>query len=765
MDEVKVLTDQLRDAESRGDDIATRAIKDQLKAARDRALEANHRRGDLANRTRDWEKAAAKVTSEYYKTQVDRAGAGQAQYQALRSGSRIASRLSDGAFHADPPAIGDRGAPKGEWEEWKKLREDNPEAFKKIRQEMGGEGGSTRPPPNLTPDELEMNRQFQQKQWVADRKIERYEQNRGQYEEATARLQEARRSGNAQEMQDALKAHQDAERRLSRSVKRNLADPHVKAKLKRAPSDVQNNWATDAEQFRTNPLRKNAADVMNRERNWVVEESPGTYRRVRMDDLEPVSGSRGPGQDLDLAPNKRIIDPSTGKRVPDAELQGAVNQAAKRMRMDPGRQDIHVVSDRHPAAYRVRPGETPQDALSPGRVRDASAMDGEHYHQVSEYKRTVEAGGDLAEKARGAVKDYKRFTEPMLERHPGARRPRVFNDKAMEVMEEVGNRTKAPGTGNAEFRQLTGMDLDEGAGKLNSMQESVPKLDTPSRRIEIARSRTGGSVGGSGSGSGSGSGVAAPAGLPDGSPGAGTSNLKSLVGETGPAVKTPKGQKLHDYLEKRDVRSFMDHDGNPRGFGRKPEPEVTNTGDAVRARAQSKGILDPGQESARQFHDRLQKVLDQDPAFKQLHDKVDGAIRDGFSKRIDQVRDIHHNAMVDEGGWGDPGSPTFNAELDRRLTLTPLDDPKTVQLQQRSLFEHGVTEQEFDLFMDVRQKLFRGQPVGPMEPPPPPTGTTPHYLDVSQRLGSAAPSGPTLMGQRFTDRYSDFTKTTPGGPG
>ena len=760
MDEVKVLTDQLREAEGRGDTMASRAIKDQLKAARDRALEANHSRGDLANRTRDWEKAAAKVTSEYYKTQLDRAGAGQAQYQALRSGSRIASRLSDGAFHADPPAIRDRGAPKGEWEEWKKLHDDHPEAFKKIRREMGGEGGGTRPPPDLTPDELEMNRQFNQKQWVADRKIERYEQNRAQYEEAAARLQEARRSGSAQEMQDALKVHQDAERRLSRSVKRNLADPHVKAKLKQAPSDVQNHWAADAEQFRTNPLRKNSVDIMNRERNWVVEESPGNYRRIRTDDLEPVSGSRGPGQDLDLAPNKRIIDPSTGKRVPDAELQGAVNQAAKRMRMDPGRQDIHVVSDRHPAAYRVRPGETPQDALSPGRVRDAGPMDGEHYHQVSEYKRTVEAGGDLAEKTRGAVKDYKRFTEPMLERHPSARRPRVFNDKAMEVMEEVGNRTKAPGTGNAEFRQLTGMDLDEGARKLNSMQESVPKLDSPSRRIEIARSRSAGPGGGSGTSTG----TAATADLPEGTSSAGNTNLKNLVGDTGPAVKTPKGQKLHDYLEKRDVRSFLDDEGKARGFGRKPEPELTNTRQAIQDRADLRGSVDPGQESARQFHDRLQKVLDTDPAFKRVHDKVDGAIRDGFSRRIDEIRDAHTNAMVSEGGWGDPASPTFDAELNRRLSLTPLDDPRAVQLQQRVLFERGVTEQEFDLYMDVRHDLALGKPVGPVEPPPPPTGTTPSYLDVSRRLG-AAPSEPTLMGQRFADRYSDFTKTTPGGPG
>lgn len=712
MDEVKVLTDQLRDAEVRGDTTAIQAIRDQLKGARDQALEANHRRGDLANRTRDWERSAAQVTHEYLKMQADRSGAAQAQYQALRAGSRVASRLSGGAFDADPPELRQLGK---ESEAWQDLQDDHAEEFRKIRRKMGPDGDST--PLDLTPDEMEMDRQFQQRQWVADRKIARYEHNRAQYEEASARLQQARRSGNPQELQDALQAHQDAERRLSRSVKRNLADPHVKAKLKGAPDDLQDRWSTDAETFRTQPLREGAVDIMNRERSWVVEESPGTYRRIEVDDLKPVSGSRGPGQDLDLAPNKRIIDARTGQRVPDADLQGAVNQAAKKMRMDPARQDIHVVSDRHPAAYRVRSGETPQDALSPGRVRDAGPMDGEHYHQVSEYKRVAEAGGDLPEKVRGAVKDYKRFTEPMLERHPGARRPRVLSDRAMEVMDEVGNRTRAPGTGNAEFRRLTGMDLDEGARKLNSMQETVPTLDSPSRRIEIARSR------------GTGTGTTST-----------TSDLKSLVGDTGPTLKTDKAQRLHDYLQKRDVRSFMDEEGRARGFGRKPEPELTNTGDAVRARARDRGMLDPQQEAAREFAHGLDDVMDKDPVFKQVHDRVHKALGEGVSRRIDEVRDLHQGTMVDEGGWGDPSSRGFQAELQRRLERTPLDGPRTTQHQQRALFQAGVSEQEFDLYMDVRQKVWRGDPVGPVEPPDPATGTTPYYLEVDRRLGGIHPN-------------------------
>ena len=149
--------------------------------------------------------------------------------------------------------------------------------------------------------------------------------------------------------------------------------------------------------------------------------------------------------------------------------------------------------------------------------------------------------------------------------------------------------------------------------------------------------------------------------------------------------------------------------------------------------------------------------MDRDPVFKDVHQRVHRALGEGVSRRIDEVRDLHHTAMTDEGGWGDPGSRGFKAELQRRLERTPLDDHRTVQLQQRALFDGGITEEEFDLYMDVRRDLWKGTPVDPVKPPAPSTGTTPYYLEVDRRLGAGGPA-PEGSGNLLSGRYGDFTR-------
>jgi hypothetical protein len=733
MDAVRLYGEQLKDAVRRNDPTAIRVIEEKMNAERHRAVTLNHFRGDLANKTRDWEVSAARVEAQYYQTQMDRAGSGQAQFQIGRAGSRVAAKLSGGAFSADAPVIRSRSV-KGEAEAWDRLHKQHPEEFRKIRQKMagdagGGGGGGGGGSGNLSKYDQMLDQKWTQQQMVAGRKVGRWNDNHVRLEQAEMRLKQAQRSGTSQDVSEAMAAKLDAERRLGRSVNRGLSDPHVKMQMKKAPSDVQQHWGKDAQKFRTDPVKRTTVDIINKEKPWVVETAPGQYRRLNPDDLESVSGHGKAGMDLDLNPNSRIIDSRTLQRVPDAKLQSTVNQACKKLRIDAGRQDIHVVSGRHPAAYRVPAGMDPDDVLQPGHVRDAGPMDGEHMKRVSEWKRTQETGGDLSAKCYNAQKDYRRFTEPMLERHPTARRPAVFNKEAMQIIDDVGNHRMSPGTGNARFKKITGMDLDEGCRKLNSLQEAVPALDSPARRIEIARSR----------------GARTPRlDTPEAPSGTGSPDLRTLVGDRGPTPKTPGGKKINDYLQKRDIRSFVDQDGKVHGFGRKPTPELTNTREAAGIRADARGAAPRGAvKSGKPFEDLLDDARGQNPGFKATHDKVQNALSEGSSKRIEELGKVHVQQMKKEGIWGEPDSPSFKKEVGDRLKISPLDDPRTVQHQQRALYEHGVTETEFDGYIDGRAKIRRGEPVGPMEPVEPldPTKTR-VFIDVDRRVGAQVAEGP-----------------------
>jgi hypothetical protein len=76
------------------------------------------------------------------------------------------------------------------------------------------------------------------------------------------------------------------------------------------------------------------------------------------------------------------------------------------------------------------------------------------------------------------------------------------------------------------------------------------------------------------------------------------------------------------------------------------------------------------------------------------------------------------------------------------------NDPRTVQHQQRAMFEHGVTEAEFDAYVGVRHNVWQGESVSPLKPLPPSDGRTPHYVDIGQRLGAgpeASPSATPVM--------------------
>lgn len=728
MNATKLHMEQLTAARLRGDATAVRVLEEQVRAAREQALEANHQRGELSAKTRDWERAAARVTHQYYKSMSERIGAGQVQYKIGRAGSRVAAKVT-GAFDADPRMP---KSVKGEADAWDRLQKEHRHEMQRAREHLRAGTEGQHSPVTLTKYEVELDRRWKFQQSVAERKIVRYETNRAAWERTGEQLKAARRSGDSERIMEAFKAHEAAERRLGQSVNRGLSDVDVKMQLKRAPSDVQHAWNTDVERFRTTPVRSRTVDLINQKKPWVVEQAPGKFRRLSTDDLKSVSSRKGAGLDLDLNPDAKVVDMRTGQRVSDAQLQGAVNEACRSLRIDAARQDIHVSSTRHPSAYRVPAGHEPSDVLKPDYVRRSGPMDGEQMKQVSDFKRLQEvAPGDLAGKAYQAVKDYRRFTKEMIEAHPGARPPRVLNEKTIATLEDLGNRKIGPGTAAARIKHATGMSIDEACEKLNSLQQSVPTLDSPARRIDLANARA----------------AAAPPGSAASAPPSGY-DLRGLVGDKTPALRTKSARELYDALKQRDPASFVDADGNVRAVGTVPTPEITNTKAAIEARAAARGYVDSGASGRRAFAERLDDVRAADPVFRGAHDKVQKAMGEGFSRRIDEIAQEHSAKVAGEGRWGEPGSTPFKAEVGRRINITPLDDPRAVQHQQRAMFEHGVTEAEFDAYVGVRQKVWQGEPVAPVKPLPPADGRTPHYVDIEQRLGSgpeASPSATPMM--------------------
>jgi hypothetical protein len=263
-----------------------------------------------------------------------------------------------------------------------------------------------------------------------------------------------------------------------------LEDYQAKIQMRSKYSHVQDRWAENVAEFRDKPLFNGLAEECNT-RGWVTNDK-GVLRPVTKDDFGKVTSSRtgAPGNDLDVK-YANIIDPKTNKPVGFRELQDAADKACGRLGFDPVKQEIKVVGgatgSAHPEALSIKPGATAETMYSPGHLGRYDGSDAEQAYRVTRVKADeslhLSQADRMAEACRTSVKDYERVSRTLMETREGAVAKPPFSDKAIKIMNDVGTGALPPGTGNRQFRELTGMDLAQGCEKLDSLQETLVKLD------------------------------------------------------------------------------------------------------------------------------------------------------------------------------------------------------------------------------------------------------------------------------------------------
>lgn len=292
-------------------------------------------------------------------------------------------------------------------------------------------------------------------------------------------------------------------------------DAKLQMKGDAVDDSLKSQFAGDADKHRTRPLLKQISDRLNGEttpdgrRRYVVEEQhpddPNKIirREVSPTDFKSGSGSKtGPGQDLDLYTDKRIVDITSppGRAVKPEVVAGHVEGACNDLGISGKRQEVNYIHPTHEEAFRTRPGENPADFM-----KRAGSLSGTEAQSVSEVNRSKLAdaailhdpAGAVGEQCRTAIKDYNRLTEPMFDSHPNAKVPDQFRvvDRAtgetpFDIMRQVGDGTLPPGDGNARFRAMTGMSLEDGAIKMSGWAEGIVKGAGPdSHMVAGATSR------------------------------------------------------------------------------------------------------------------------------------------------------------------------------------------------------------------------------------------------------------------------------------
>ena len=268
-----------------------------------------------------------------------------------------------------------------------------------------------------------------------------------------------------------------------------LEDYQAKRLMKAAPPSIQKEWTAAVDLHRDQPLFRGMAEEAN-SRGWVTNDK-GTLRAVSNEDFGRVTSSKtgAPGQDLDVMYGE-IIDAKTKKPVGFRELQDAADKTCARLGFDPAKQEIKVVGgpqgSQHMEAMSIKPGYSADTMYAAGHLRRYDGYDAEQAYRVTKVKGEdslhLSEADKLSEACRTSVKDYDRVSQNLINTRAGAEAAPPFSEKAIKVMDDVGKGVLPPGTGNRKFRDLAGMDLKDGCEKLNSLQETVVKLD-PSPRV------------------------------------------------------------------------------------------------------------------------------------------------------------------------------------------------------------------------------------------------------------------------------------------
>jgi hypothetical protein len=327
--------------------------------------------------------------------------------------------------------------------------------------------------------------------------------------------QAAANAAKGRSLVDDYKAARTPEERAA-ATKAILENRDAKLQMKGDAVDdgLKSRFAADADRHRTQPLLNRTAERLNEARTdtgeprFVVQEpdpaNPNKVitRPVDASDFKSGSGSKGggPGQDFDMYTDKRIIDTTTGRPARPDVIDGHVGGACNDLGMSRKQQEVNYIHAKHAEAFQVQPGESPSDflkragGLSGGEAQSVSEV---NRHKLAEANILHDPAGALGEQCRTAIKDYDRLTQPLLDSHPNAKVPDQFRvvDRAtgetpFDIMRQVGEGKLPPGDGNARFRAMTGMSLEDGTTKMAGWAEGIAKGAGPeSHMIAGATSR------------------------------------------------------------------------------------------------------------------------------------------------------------------------------------------------------------------------------------------------------------------------------------
>jgi hypothetical protein len=296
-------------------------------------------------------------------------------------------------------------------------------------------------------------------------------------------------------------------------IKTSLQDvlEHREAKVLMKGQDVdpglKSSFSKLTQEHRTRPVMDGTAEALNRQTvtgpdgieqpRFVIRDTNGVERPVTGADFASGSGKPGePGVDLDMYPNSTIIDKATGRPAKGADVDQAVSESCAKLGIDRRSQEVNVTGMKGTEDLTMRPGETPEQFYA--RVateKTVSAAEGTGAAEVATHK--LDAADDLhgdglgssalAEKTRGVMKDKSRLLDPLIGGDGKAQIPEVFRrmepikrKSAMGVLQQLADGKTPPGTANAQFRQLTDMDIDQALPKIAGWSESMGKWESGS---------------------------------------------------------------------------------------------------------------------------------------------------------------------------------------------------------------------------------------------------------------------------------------------
>ena len=292
------------------------------------------------------------------------------------------------------------------------------------------------------------------------------------------------------------------------AVNRLLEDHAAKLLMKNDDNypTLKDSFAQAVHKYRTEPVLGDASKSLNDRFGVLAMDETGKpyLREISPADFQSGSSStKKPGMDLDVFTESKIVDRKAFEAARDAHadadamaklpaaepevIEGAVLEAARGRGVDPEKQEINVIDRFHPEALSKPKDETFKSFLR--RPGSYSPSEAESVSSVTGFKLTHAAelpggaGVSLIETCRTGFKDYDRFAGPMLDSHPAATLPEFLRTvdgasgrSGLDIIKAVGDGTLPPGTGNAQFRAITGMDLESGVQKMTGLPEAIAKL-------------------------------------------------------------------------------------------------------------------------------------------------------------------------------------------------------------------------------------------------------------------------------------------------